>query len=353
MVSTSARTAQAHQTSISKSKVTLSQDKTKITYEINFDTRDMEEALQVRAEKDVERAKPTPANVFAVLQEQIRVKTNGECETALVSTKNLDARYGNAVVIWTISCGAEILDLTVDYQLFFNIDEAHTSVLSPREGDRKLQPYLFKKGGAPYRWNATNWLLFVRFGMEHIVFGVDHVFFLLALLFVALLGRREDGWYLRSMKESVKYTAWIVSAFTIAHSFTLIAAAMGWFTLPGRFVESMIALSIMYVAVENMLYPHTRWRPAITFAFGLLHGMGFASSIAELLPPSQVVMPLLMFNVGVELGQLLIVLAVLPLLAVVARALGPDRYKRWFVSIGSIGVGIFGLLWFVQRAFGL
>ncbi len=353
---TAVGTAHAHQTSVSRSKVTLSDDKTTITYELSFDTRDMEEALEVRAGgKDAAAAKraPTKANVFALLQDKIKVRTNGECKTELQSAENLEAKEATAVVVWTITCGAEILDLRVDYQLFFNIDKSHTSVLSPREGDRKLKPYLFKKDGEPYRWNATNWLLFVRFGMEHIAFGIDHVFFLLALLFVALLGRRDDGWYVRSVGESVKYTAWIVSSFTVAHSLTLIAAALGWFTLPSRFVESMIALSIMYVAVENMVYPHTRWRPAITFAFGLLHGMGFASSIAELLPPEQVVMPLLMFNVGVELGQLLIVLAVLPLFAVLARKIGPDNYKRWFVSIGSISVGLFGLMWFVQRAFGL
>jgi len=349
-----ANDAAAHQTSVSRSIVTLSPDRTKLTYEITFDTKDLHEELKRWAGGDASLAKITPENVFALLTDRIRVTTNRDCTATLESHKNLDAREAIAKMVWEIDCGAKILDLTIDYRLFYDIDDAHTSVLSPREGNHRLDPYLFKRGGAPYHWNDTNWLLFIRFGMEHIAYGIDHVFFLLGLLFVVLLGRRQSGeLYLRHLRECARYTGLVVSSFTIAHSCTLIAAALGWFTLPSRFVESMIAVSIVYVAVENIIYPYTHWRPVITFCFGLLHGMGFASALSGLLPPHQIVFPLLLFNVGVELGQLCIVLAVLPLFALAAYKVGPERYRSYVIPAGSVAVGLFGLIWFVERAFGL
>jgi len=133
----------------------------------------------------------------------------------------------------------------------------------------------------------------------------------------------------------------------VAHSLTLILAALEVVSLPSRFVESAIAASIVYVAVENIVRDSPRRRALLAFGFGLVHGLGFAAMLRPLLPPSRIVAPLLLFNLGVELGQLAIVLPVLPLLAAAARR-QPDGYRR-FVVAASIIVGALGAFWLIQR----
>jgi hypothetical protein len=177
-------------------------------------------------------------------------------------------------------------------------------------------------------------LRFFKLGMEHIFLGIDHLCFLLALLVV---GRLRD-W--------VK----IVTSFTVAHSNTLILAGLQIARLPSRFVECAIAATIVYVAVENLWRrePSHRWR--LTFAFGLVHGFGFANSLLGMgLPASGRVRCLLVFNVGVEAAQLLIVLAAFPFLTLLARS----RHAAAVRIAISAAVGVVGLCWLVERAFGL
>jgi hypothetical protein len=138
----------------------------------------------------------------------------------------------------------------------------------------------------------------------------------------------------------------IVTGFTLGHSITLILAALGVVTLPSRFVESAIAASIVYVAAENFFGdPRQRW--PLAFAFGLVHGLGFASVLRPMLPRAHLVGPLLEFNIGVELGQLTIVAAVLPLLYLAARR--PERYRRLAIQGGSLAIGLAATLWLVER----
>jgi hypothetical protein len=143
----------------------------------------------------------------------------------------------------------------------------------------------------------------------------------------------------------------VITAFTIAHSVSLISASLGWVHLPSRFVESMIALSIAYTAIENVVRPDVPWRFWLTFGFGLVHGLGFASTLSVLLPPRGVIVPLLCFNVGVELGQLTIVVVALPAFYVIARALGAGVYRRTLMPVISGGIFVLGALWLLERAF--
>lgn len=150
---------------------------------------------------------------------------------------------------------------------------------------------------------------FVTLGIEHVLTGYDHVTFLLGLLLVA-----------RSLRAALG----VITAFTVAHSLTLSLATLDLVRLPSSLVETTIALSIVWVGVENLLVarPRARWR--CTFVFGLVHGFGFASALQELgiaKGPRGVVMPLLEFNVGVELGQLAIAAIALPLFARVQQRL--------------------------------
>ena len=174
---------------------------------------------------------------------------------------------------------------------------------------------------------------FLKLGIKHIFFGYDHICFLLALIVVSRLG------------ELVK----IVTSFTVAHSITLILAALKVVTLPSRLIECGIALTIIYVAAENLWRTNIAHRWMLTFFFGLIHGFGFANVLAELgLPRAATIRCLLSFNVGVEVGQLAIVLAAFPLLHLLFRG----RYAAGVKIALSIAVGVFGLGWFVERAFG-
>jgi hydrogenase/urease accessory protein HupE len=186
---------------------------------------------------------------------------------------------------------------------------------------------------------------FVLLGVEHIFTGVDHVLFLLALLLLGGPLRRVIG---------------IVTAFTVAHSVTLSLAALDVVALPERLVESAIALSIAYVAVEDWV--HAEPRPAtapeplalklrwvVTFAFGLVHGFGFAGVLSELgLPKSHQTLSLAAFNFGVELGQVAIVAVAYPLLARAGRTMW---YRPRGVQLASLAMFGAAVYWFVERAF--
>lgn len=173
---------------------------------------------------------------------------------------------------------------------------------------------------------------FIWLGMEHIFIGYDHILFLMGLI---VLGG--------SFRNLIK----IVTAFTVAHSITLILAALQLVMLPSRLVESVIALSIVYIAIENFLVKNTDQRWLITFIFGLMHGFGFANVLTEMgLPTKGLVASLLSFNVGVEIGQLTIVAVAFPVILWVAKT----RWQRLVVYGLSSLILIFGLVWFFERA---
>ena len=174
---------------------------------------------------------------------------------------------------------------------------------------------------------------FFGLGVEHIWTGYDHLLFLFGLLIAA---------------PSLRAMLLIVTGFTVAHSITLSAAALGLFTLPPTIVEPAIAASIAYVGIENFWKPAPGRRVAITFLLGLIHGFGFAGMLAELgLPNDALALALVTFNGGVEVGQAVVVSVVLPLL------LWLRRYPQWskVSALLSVGVTLAGVYWFVERVF--
>jgi hydrogenase/urease accessory protein HupE len=178
---------------------------------------------------------------------------------------------------------------------------------------------------------------FVLLGIEHIVLGFDHLLFLAGLL---VLGRQ---W---------KYLIAVITAFTIAHSITLVLSALGLIYLQGSLVEACIAASIVYVAIENLwlIYKNQqpKWRWLLAFLFGLLHGFGFAGALREtgIISGENLLIPLVGFNIGVELGQLAITALLLPPFLVILKN---QLMRRWLPSSISCVVGIFGLYWLVDR----
>lgn len=186
---------------------------------------------------------------------------------------------------------------------------------------------------------AGNALPYFRLGVEHLVFGFDHILFVIGLLF-----------YVRSPWRLVG----VITSFTLAHSITLALSSLGVVRLSGAPVEAVIALSILFLAVE-LLRPEEQRSPITTrspwliaFAFGLLHGFGFAGALAEIgLPQRAIALALFLFNVGVEVGQLLVVAVVLALVAVVKRVgiVVPELVLRAPIY----ATGTIAAFWFVER----
>ena len=175
---------------------------------------------------------------------------------------------------------------------------------------------------------------FVVLGIHHILSGYDHLLFVIGLLL--------PGGDLLSLAK-------IITAFTIAHSVTLTLAVLQVVTLPDRLIEAVIALSIAYVAAENLFgRPAVSRRWLVSFCFGLVHGFGFSSALRELgLPAQGLLFSLLGFNVGVELGQALVVAICLPLLILLRRT----RWSHPAVVTSSVAILVVGLVLFVERAF--
>lgn len=186
-------------------------------------------------------------------------------------------------------------------------------------------------GGASVDRSA---LWFARLGVEHILGGYDHLLFLAALLLVV-----------RERREVVT----VVTAFTVAHSLTLAAAAFGWIDIPARIVEPLIAASIVYVGIENLCRrePGARW--PLTFAFGLIHGLGFAGALRELgigAGGLSIAVPLGAFNLGVEAGQLLVAMLLLP---IIGRVGAHPATRARLVPVCSCLVILAGGYWLIER----
>ncbi len=179
-------------------------------------------------------------------------------------------------------------------------------------------------------------LLFIQAGIEHIIpKGLDHILFVLGLFFSSLI---------------LVSLLWQVTAFTLAHTITLALAALGIVQIPADIVEPLIALSIVWVAVENCVLKETnKWRPLIVFGFGLLHGLGFAAVLSEYgLPEGNFISSLLAFNIGVELGQLLVLITAAALVWFIRKK---SWYRQRIQIPASLMIALVGIFWFVERVF--
>ncbi len=191
-------------------------------------------------------------------------------------------------------------------------------------------------------------LEFLTQGIWHIWIGYDHILFLLAMLLPAVLMFENGGWHARrEFKSTLIQVLKIVSAFTLAHSITLSLAVLGPLSINLALVESVIAASVIVAAVNN-LHPFIGDRIwLMAFGFGLIHGFGFASVLADLgLPTASKGIALLGFNIGVELGQLVIVALALPLMFTLRNQ---PLYRPVVLGTGSIVIGIVASIWFIER----
>jgi HupE / UreJ protein len=202
---------------------------------------------------------------------------------------------------------------------------------------------------------TSRWAQFKQYlneGVWHIWIGFDHILFLLSLLLPAVLVLQMRRWQgVTNFGLAFREVLWVVTSFTVAHSITLSLAARGLVSLPSRLVESAIALSVVLAAANNLwpVVEHRRW--LVAFGFGLIHGFGFASVLAELgLPTDALALSLFGFNAGVEVGQMAIVAGFLPF----AFLMRNTRFYLHGVFVsGSWLTMLVAFIWLLERAFDL
>ncbi len=347
--------AEAHQASATFSRIETTADPARLRFEIRIAARDLYEILQLEDDREAsaDEIRRGQGDIMGYITDRLEWDSGGaDCrmEPAAVDAIEQGQRFARAEL--TVVCPAAIHTIGLEYGLFFDLDRRHIGFVAIGRGTFQLtqsDPRLEWDVGGKVQSGLGG---FVVSGVWHILDGLDHILFLISLLLMAVVVKTGggEGVAVRPVRQANSYTGGIVTSFTIAHSFTLIGAALGWFELPGRLVESCIAASIVFVAVDNAIRLDPPRRYVVTFCFGLMHGLGFAAMLRPLLPPSQVVLPLLAFNVGVELGQLGLVLIAMPILYVAIRALGAPRYRRLVLPLGAVVLGGLGLIWLIERA---
>ena len=189
---------------------------------------------------------------------------------------------------------------------------------------------------------------FFASGVHHIWIGADHLAFILILMLPCVLWRRDGQWQAAdSARGALARAAWIVTAFTLAHSLTLAAATLGWVSLPIKAVEIAIAASVLLAALNNIWPVVQRRHARLAFAFGLLHGFGFAAVLgASNLDGAAAVLPLFSFNLGVEAGQLVVLALCLPLLLLLR---GWRHYPGLVHRTLSLAVAVVSIWWIWER----
>ena len=292
---------------------------------------------------------------------RLSLQRGGTCTfapQALQVDEHTDGSY--AVLSWAGHCPRDTGPLSIQYSLLFDLDAQHRGLLKLDLDGTTHSAVLGPQSGVLQFSQATTaaaqFVQYLREGVWHIWIGFDHILFLLCLLLPAVLLQLGAG--LRNsrvrgvshFKGASVGVLWVVTAFTVAHSITLSLAALQIISLPSRLVESAIAASVVFAAANNLV-PLVKGRWLMAFFFGLIHGFGFASVLTELgLPAGALVLSLVGFNLGVELGQLAIVAVFLPLAFVLRHT---AFYQRGVLRGGSWAALLVALAWFVERAFDL
>jgi hydrogenase/urease accessory protein HupE len=339
LVSWSAALA-AHPLSVSYSRFTVGENDIASIVRLPLDDVDLLLRLDrdldgTVADVEIERAN---AALQRYLSERIQINAAGVAlASSLQGTSRWKDQNGFPYLEARLSYSApqRIDDLAVTVSVLTDLYTDHRNLSEIEFGGRREQ-FVFQHRNtySERRDGAGSWQTarsFVRLGIEHIFTGYDHILFLFGLLLVG---------------KGLKNLVAIVTSFTIAHSLTLSLATLGVVEPAAWTVEAAIALSIAYIGLENLFVKDVRHRWRITFAFGLIHGLGFANVLREMeLARSALAVSLFAFNLGVEIGQVAILALMWPLL----RYLERTPYRLPVVRVASAVIVAFGLFWFWQR----
>ncbi len=353
--------------SSSNSYLTLSAQGDALVLRTDISLRDADVALDLDINNDQRITwgdiSAQQGRVVTWLQENLQARWQDQtCPLQLqdlLASEHADGWYLSAV--WKLGCeglNASNTDgLVLRYQLMFAQDNLHRGLL--KVDLPQTSSAIFSPEQAEVRINGmTNsaWQVLVRYiveGVWHIWIGADHILFLLSLLILAPLvpsAQRVTQWAgVERIKPAFMDVLGVVTAFTVAHSITLGVSVLKIFEPPASVVEPIIALSVVVAALNNLMGHASQKRWRLAFLFGLIHGFGFAFVLVDLgLPAQQLALALGGFNIGVELGQLAIVLSFMPL----AMLLRHTALYRWGVVVGgSFLIAGFGSYWLYSRLF--
>ena len=367
--------ARAH--AASDAYLTLRVDGDRIEQRLDIALRDLDRELALDADGDGAltwgEVRRRWDDIDRLAAQGVQLRAQGAvCTPSTVAPPALDEHVDtrHAVLQRSWRCSGVPTALVLDYRLFATSDPTHrgiarivgSTLASAAGGPASTQTTRVLVAGTPAatillgagRTAPRDALDFFANGLHHIAIGLDHVLFLVTLLLVTVWRRAEPGlgWVPRDQARSAWAEALrLVSAFTIAHSLTLALAAGGVLAPPARWVESLIAVSVFVAAVDNLrpFLPGPRW--ITVAAFGLVHGFGFAGPLQDLgLRGAGLAVPLLAFNLGVEAGQMLLVVVLLPLALAARRA---AAYRRWIVRPVSALVAVLATAWTLERALAL
>lgn len=287
------------------------------------------------------------------IQQHLMVKSGDKLCTMNIKPPNMRDISAQSLLVYPVSmkCNSSealtftytgLMDIFPDHKLLLTVQVGDDSLVKVIDKDTAPISVIGEDGDAP-----TQFFEMVYQGVWHIFIGLDHILFLVATLLTVNLSRENRRWIKQVKKRHIlKSTLVIVSTFTVAHSITLTATALDFFTLNSRLVELGIAISVVFTAFNNIV-PMVMRLGVITFAFGLLHGMGFASVFADLQAQTgNLVISVFAFNLGVELGQLVIVAALLPALLLMRHW---RIYARAIMPIASSVIAVVALNWTLQR----
>ena len=341
--------------------LTLDRDGVALSGQFDIALRDLDNALSLDANGDGEitwgEVRAKHAEIAAYALDGLRVASGGSACSLALTSHAIDAHTDGAYAVLKLAgrCAQSGPTLTIDYRLLFDIDPQHRGLLNLIEkGNSTSIVFSAENSHRVVGGNATTPLIqftsYLDEGIWHIWLGFDHILFLVSLLLPAVLVRRNSEWQpAQSFRGTFVDVAKIVTAFTVAHSITLSLAALGVVSLPSRWIESAIALSVVLAALNNLFPVVARGRWIAAFGFGLVHGFGFAGALQDLgLPSGSLALSLAGFNIGVEIGQLVIVAIFLP----VAFALRSTwTYRRVLVAGGSAAIATIAGVWLIERAF--
>lgn len=346
----------------SDSYLTLDLNQPQLALRTDIALRDLELAVGLDQNGDGQitwgevklRAEAATAYLFSRLQ----LTVDGQpCQPVVGTTRIVDHSDGAYLSLGLTSACALTADsqVSVNYQLLFDQDPTHRGLLRVvQDGGEQLHILSPQQPSRDLSTPSSGWHVlreYTGLGVWHIWIGYDHIAFLVTLLLPAVLMRRGRRWAPRLRLQAVMIdTAKIVTAFTLAHSVTLTVASLKWVALPSLWVETAIALSIIVVALNNIYPILTQKRWLLAFGFGLIHGFGFATVLGELgVSGSHFMVALLSFNLGVEIGQMAIVVALLPLLFVFRTRW---IYRPVVLVGGSACLSLMGAFWVMERLLG-
>jgi hypothetical protein len=350
-------TAQAHKASDAYLLLQLKSDRA--TLRVDVALRDLDQALDLDADLDGRITSGEIRSAWPAIEHYItdRVGVAG-CQLQPAG-RALERRNDGAYAALTMAgpCSSVEPVPAIRYAVLREIDPTHRGIARvERDGAAPALQVLDPSGIAPRVDPAearpppvspTTSALFAE-GVHHIVGGYDHVLFLLCLLLPSVMRRTQTGWQpLARWRDALLPVAGIVTAFTVAHSLTLALATLKLVVLPSRVIEPAIAATIVLAAIDNIRPIFGGRRGVVTFLFGLVHGFGFAGVLGELdLPARAFAFGLLRFNLGLEAGQLAIVLVASACLYLLRRLPG---YSVLVIRSGSMVALLVGVLWFIER----